>query len=102
MYSLRSIDVMSCAKMMGAIYACLGLIVLPFLLMAGFANLASGQGSIAFLFLAVLAPALYGGMGFVIGALTAWVYNVVARRIGGMQLELRPVVGNSQSNLGLI
>jgi len=26
MYSLRSLDVMSCAKMMGAIYGCLGLI----------------------------------------------------------------------------
>lgn len=102
MYSLRSVDVMSCAKMTGAVYACLGLIIVPFFLMAGLANLASGQGSIAFLFLIVFAPVLYGGIGFVVGALTAWIYNVVARRIGGMQLELRLVTPNSQSNLGPI
>ncbi len=102
MYSLRSVDVMSCAKMMGAIYGCLGLIVLPFFLLAGFANMLSGQGSMAFLFLAVLAPFLYGALGFVAGALTAWVYNVAARRIGSMQLELKPVAAHSPSNLGLI
>jgi len=54
------------------------------------------------LFLAILAPVIYGAMGFVIGALTAWIYNLVARRIGGIQLELKPVVANSPSNLGLI
>ena len=102
MYSLRSIDVMSCAKMMGAIYGCIGLIIVPFFLLAGFTSLLSGHGSVAFLFLVVLAPALYGAMGFVVGALMAWVYNLVARRIGGMKLELKPVAANAQSNLGLI
>lgn len=102
MYSLRSVDIMSCAKIMGAIYGCLGLIALPFFLMAILANLASGQGSIASLFLVILAPPLYGGIGFVVGALTGWLYNVIARRIGGMKLELRPISANTQSNLGLI
>jgi hypothetical protein len=31
MYSLHSVDVTSCAKMMGTIYGCRGLIFLPFL-----------------------------------------------------------------------
>jgi hypothetical protein len=79
-----------------------GLIALPFFLMAILANLASGQGSIASLFLVILASPLYGGIGFVVGALTGWLYNVVARRIGGMQLELRPMSANTQSNPGLI
>ncbi len=104
MYSLRSVDVLSCAKMMGAIYGCLGLVLLPLFLLAGVAALMSGQDSASFsgaamLFFAILAPIIYGAMGFVIGALMAWIYNLVARRIGGMKLELKPVAANAQSNL---
>jgi len=92
---------------MGAIYGCLGLIFLPFLLLGGIGSLLFGRDSgsvpgIAMLFLAILAPVFYGAMGLALGALTAWVYNLVARRIGGIQLELKPLVANSQSNLGLI
>jgi hypothetical protein len=54
------------------------------------------------LFVAILAPVFYGAMGLAFGALTAWVYNLVAHRIGGIQLELKPVVANSPSSLGLI
>ncbi|MGO9862921.1 MAG: hypothetical protein ACLPLR_04850 [Terriglobales bacterium] len=107
MYSLRSVNVLSCAKMMGAIYGCLGLILLPFFLLAGVATLMSGQDSAslsgaAMLFFAILAPIIYGAMGFVLGALMAWVYNLVARRIGGFQLELKPAAGNAQSSPGLV
>ena len=107
MYSLRSVDVMSCAKVMGAIYGCLGLIFLPLLVLVGIGSLVFGRGSAAFpgiamLFLAVLAPIFYGVMGFVMGAISAWVYNLVSRRIGGLQLELKPVVANFQSNQGLV
>jgi len=107
MYSLRSVEVMSCAKMMGAIYGCLGLIFLPFLLLAGFVSLLSGQreaalSGVGMMVLAVLAPVFYGAMGFLIGALTAWIYNVVARRVGGIQLELKAQFSNSPSSLGLI
>ncbi len=95
MYSLRSVDVMSCAKMMGTIYGCLGLIFLPFLLLGGFGSLMFGQNSakapgIALLLLALLAPIIYGVMGFLTGAFTAWVYNLIARRIGGIRMELKP------------
>jgi hypothetical protein len=94
---------------MGAIYGCLGLLIMPFFLLGGFASLLLGRQSsqplagIAMWFLALLVPVFYGVMGFVMRALIAWVYNMVARRMGGFQLELKPVVvANSQSNLGLI
>ncbi|HKM86274.1 MAG TPA: DUF3566 domain-containing protein [Terriglobales bacterium] len=108
MYSLRSVDVISCAQMMGMIYGCLGLIALPFFLLGGFINLLLGSQSsqplagIAIWFLALLVPVVYGLMGFVMGALGAWVYNLIARWIGGIKLELEPIVTNSQSNIGLI
>ena len=104
MYCLRSVSVMSCAKMMGAIYGGLGLIFVPFLLLGGFAGLWSNSQDYSkamMLILAILAPFLYGVMGFVMGAFTGWVYNLVARQIGGIRLELKPVVPNSPSNLGV-
>jgi hypothetical protein len=52
--------------------------------------------ALGLLFLGILAPILYGFIGFLMGALTAWVYNFAARRIGGIQLELKPAIANSQ------
>jgi hypothetical protein len=98
MYSIRSLDVASCAKLMGAIYGCLALIVLPpLVLVSGFSFLLHGPNAQPYWGLwlvlpVILAPILYGLIGFLIGALTAWVYNFAARKIGGIQLELRPVV----------
>jgi hypothetical protein len=94
MYTLRSVGVLSCAKIMGAIYGSLGLIFLPFLLIGGFASLMFGKGSeafsgIAMLAIAILAPVLYGAMGFVMGAFTAWIYNLFAQWLGGVRLELK-------------
>ena len=43
------------------------------------------------LFLAIMMPLLYAGMGFVIGALSAVIYNLVAGWIGGIEIELAPV-----------
>jgi hypothetical protein len=106
MYLLHSVGVMSCAKIMGVIYFSLGLIVLPFLALAGFASLftkgSDAMSGFAMFVLAILAPIFYGAMGFVMGALTAWVYNIAAGWIGGIRLELKAEATNSQSNLGQI
>jgi hypothetical protein len=79
MYTLQSVGVLSCAKIMGAIYGSLGLLFLPFLLLGGFAGLMAGKGSeaisgIAMLVLAVFAPFFYGALGFLMGAFSAWIY----------------------------
>jgi hypothetical protein len=106
MYSVRSIDVMSCAKMTGIIYGCLGLIVVPFILVVGLGSLLRGGSNsfsgLAMSLLAILAPIFYGFMGFLMGGLTAWAYNFAARYIGGIRLELRSEGANPSSNLGLI
>lgn len=38
---------------------------------------------------ALAMPVMYAVMGFVMGALMAWIYNWVAGRWGGMDLDLR-------------
>ena len=91
---------------MGTVYGCLGLIFVPFFLLGGFAGMMMGErgsgalSGIAMLFLAILFPFLYGAMGFLFGALTAWIYNLCAGWVGGLEMELtapvRPAVAPSQ------
>ncbi len=94
---LRSIGIFSCAKMMGALYAVMGLIGGAFvalfaLLGPGFAAAQSDEGAFIGMFVGVGAifffPIMYGIMGFIGGAIMAFVYNLVAGIAGGVELEL--------------
>ncbi len=73
------------AKVMGVMYALMGLIFIPFLLLANaFAPGRSGFG----VGLALAMPVLYGVVGAVFAALGCAVYNMVAGWIGGIEIEL--------------
>jgi hypothetical protein len=108
MQSIKSINVMSCAKTMGAFYGAVGLLVIPFLLIAGLASFAGGKGAnaiagVVMVVFGILAPVFYGGLGFLFGAFGAWVYNQIARRLGGIQIELQQTPASATSNqFGLI
>ena len=93
MHIVKSVGVMSVAKIMGLIYGCLGLIFMPFFLIMGLVGSMAGQQKSPFagilgIFLAVLLPVLYGTMGFISGAIGALLYNLFARLVGGFELEL--------------
>jgi hypothetical protein len=90
---IRSVGVLSSAKMSCVIYGCLGLLFIPFALIAGLAGLASGQkggmlGGIGLFAIAILAPFFYAALGFVSGAITALVYNLAAKWMGGIEIQL--------------
>jgi hypothetical protein len=104
MYLIRSVDIQSCAKMSGALYGALALLVMPFGIIGILVGLAKGEGStIGLSLLFVIAPLLYGVLGFLIGAIAAWVYNLVAGRVGGIEIELAetPQSSSSAVQLGL-
>ena len=88
---LSRIDPMSYAKVYGAIAAMLGLVIgvlYAFFAMA-FSSMLGGEsigGAIA-IGMVIGFPILYGVLAFVLGLLMAWIYNVVAARIGGIELE---------------
>lgn len=93
MYVVKSVGAMSVAKIMGLLYGCIGLLAAPFFLMIGLIGSAAGQRNFPFagiigIVMAVLLPALYGVMGFVIGAIGALLYNALAKWIGGFELEM--------------
>lgn len=91
---LIRIEPLSFAKIAGILYACIGVIV--GLCMWMFSGIMSGIGGaetdafaamfgIGSLF---IFPILYGVMGFILGFIGAWLYNIVAARIGGIEVDL--------------
>jgi hypothetical protein len=93
MHIVKSVGVLSVAKIMGLIYGCMGLIFAPFFLLIGALGAAFGQQNspLAGIFgvgFAILMPVLYGAMGFVMGAIGALLYNLFARWVGGFELEM--------------
>ncbi len=95
--TIKRINAVSCAKIMGLLYAIIGLLVGC---VAAFAALigrfaansfgganyftAFGMGAIIFF------PLLYGALGFVMTWIAAAIYNVLAGVVGGVQVEVAP------------
>jgi hypothetical protein len=107
MHTIKSVGVFSVAKIMGCVYACIALIFIPFFLFAALmgamgamagagnhSNPLAALGVIGIVLLALFIPIFYGLMGFIFGALGALIYNLMAKWVGGIQLELQtPVMG---------
>lgn len=95
---VRKFGVLSVGKIMGALYALLGFVLGIFAALFSligsavgmmnsdsstmFGSLFVGVGSIIFL------PLVYGILGFIFGLISALLYNVVARFIGGIEIEV--------------
>ena len=95
MTRIRSIGVFSAAKMYGLFIGILGLLVAPlFLLGPGLAmlgadgNKRSGFGEV--IVAAVMLPILSAVVGFIGGAVIAFIYNAISHAIGGLEVELEP------------
>ena len=87
---LKRIGPFSCAKISGLLYGLIGLIVgLIFSMIALVGATIGGSGSNALFGVGavIILPIFYGGLGFVGGALTAWLFNLVASWIGGLEVE---------------
>ena len=93
MHIVKSVGVLSVAKIMGLIYACMGLIFAPLFLLFGMIGSLVGQDKNPFagmvgVVLVVLMPVMYGALGFIVGAIGALLYNLFAKLVGGFELDL--------------
>jgi hypothetical protein len=88
---IRRLGVAQMAKVMGALYFLLGILIAALMGLFGSMFQTAGDES-AMLFgggaFLIALPILYGVIGVVAGALIAWLYNVVAGFTGGLELEL--------------
>jgi len=93
---INRIGPVSCAKISGTLYAILGLLGGAFFslfALAGglgsnraggaFAGAMLGVGAVVFL------PICYGLIGFIGSLIAAWLYNVVAGLVGGVEIDVR-------------
>ena len=100
MHTIKSVGVLSVAKIFGAIYGLMGIVFLPFfLLMSALIPNQNGQnpfGMIGGLVFGLFAPVFYAVMGFVMGAISAFLYNLLAKWVGGIQVQVQ-----TQASAGL-
>ena len=76
MHVIKSVGVLSVAKIMGLTYGCMGLLAAPIFLLFGLIGSLAGQDKTPFagifgVVLAILMPILYGVLGFIFGAIGA-------------------------------
>ncbi|HVZ64337.1 MAG TPA: hypothetical protein VG936_07185 [Lacunisphaera sp.] len=83
--------------MLGVTYALISLVIIPFMLVffliGGLAAKANGASQAPFMFgfgaiFIIFIPVLYGVMGFIGGVIGAFIYNLVAKWIGGVEVEV--------------
>ncbi len=96
---LKRIGPLSLAKIAGIIYVVLGFLVGIFISMLALLGVFAGSmaengpGPIIGMFLGIgaiiLFPIFYGVLGFVFGAVFAWLYNLFAGIVGGIGLDLQ-------------
>jgi hypothetical protein len=87
---LKRVGPYSCAKVTAVLYGLIGLIVGALFSLIAVVSSAIGNSSMGFLFGAgaiILLPLGYGALGFISGALSAWLYNVIVKWIGGIEVE---------------
>ncbi len=90
---IKKIGVLSLAKIFGILYVLLGLIVGAFMslfALIGFATSNPKAGIFGALFgigAIILLPIFYGVLGFVSGIISAALYNLIVKWVGGLEIE---------------
>ena len=96
---IRRVRIPSLVKVLGLIYACIGLAAGALLslisLFAAASDWGFGQGFgsawFSVLFGAgavIILPIFYGILGMIVGLLVGFVYNVIAGTVGGLEIDL--------------
>jgi len=89
---INRIGPVSAAKISGTLYAVIGLILGALVSVAAmFGGMGSGSGAMGAVFgigAVILLPLLYGCLGFVATLIAAWLYNVLANMVGGVELDV--------------
>jgi hypothetical protein len=100
--TIKHIGPLSCAKIAGVIYACLGLIVGALISVFAAIGFAFGGaqpglgersvspliGTVVGIGAVIFLPIFYGAIGFVFALLGAWLYNMVASKVGGIEIDI--------------
>ena len=100
-HRVRKVGVLKAALIGGIAYALMALAFVPFALFMMFVSApmmnelggASGREWMMGPVFMLLAPLIYGVVGFVGTAIATAVYNLIAMMVGGLEIELEPIAG---------
>lgn len=96
---IKRVGPVSCAKITGTLYAIVGLFIgialSLFSMLGGLASRSTSMpnpGLLAAFGIAsvIIIPILYGAFGFLATLIGAWLYNILAGMVGGIQIDLEP------------
>jgi hypothetical protein len=94
MKKVKRVRPLSLGKMFGAIYGVMGLIaggaITIFSILGKSLSTTEGDfgGSMFGVGAIILVPLIYGVMGFVLGVISGWLYNIAAKLVGGVEVEI--------------
>lgn len=90
MQQVRAFGVFQTAKVTAVLYVVItAIFAVPFGIIGTLVAIISGKREGLLSLLLLVAPIVYGIMGFLMMALMCWLYNVVAARTGGIEIELQ-------------
>ena len=96
---LTHISPLQCGIVLAALYLCLSLLFIPFLLLGMFVAAHNPQmtaqsgnpfASLGLVFV-VIVPIFYTAIGFIGGVIAALIYNLIAKMTGGIEFTTTPV-----------
>jgi hypothetical protein len=99
---IKRITPLQAGKVLGVLYGCMGLIFLPLFALAALAGAFAqsaqhAQGGLEapaalvggmMLGFGIMMPIFYAVFGFIFGVISAAIYNLIARWIGGIEVEV--------------
>jgi hypothetical protein len=101
MVTIKRISPLSAATLAGLMYAIIGLVLgLLFTAFSGFLKGPAGTAPPGPFFgpaAIILLPLFYGVIGFVFTWIGAWLYNLLAGKVGGIQIEIETPPANSEA-----
>ena len=93
---IKKLDILSVAKIYAIIGAIIGFvigIITAIVVISGGGIFMMGLGTMSGLAIAIgvlsiiIMPIIYGIIGFLVGLIFSWLYNVIAERIGGIKFQ---------------
>jgi len=94
---INRVGPVSCAKITGILYALMGLIIGAFIslfavaggMLAGDRSGGGAMGALVGVGAVIVLPIMYGCIGFIATLIGAWLYNIAAGMVGGVEIDVR-------------
>ena len=93
---IRHVGALSCAKVVGALYVVVGVFIGALISLGSMAGgmasespFAAGLGTAIGIGAIIVLPLFYGGLGFVVTLIGAWLYNIAAGIVGGIEIDVQ-------------